>query len=127
MCVTLPDQTLWQDFDSPDVYETHSPSPTRRSRMLPRDGRDRAAQSSDEDSDEEGNGDSDSGGAPTRRGAKKVGGQHGLPGGAQNPDIVDTKLDPDEAARRFKEATGVDGRGVGECGPSGQVESMLND
>jgi hypothetical protein len=102
-----------QDFESPDVYETHSPSPTRRSRNLGRSARDHASFSSEEDSDEEGgDGDSDGGFRSNRRGAKKVGGQD-TTHGSNNPDIVATGLNPEEASDRFKKATGVDSRSVG--------------
>jgi hypothetical protein len=94
------------------VYETHSPSPTSRTRKLGRSNRGRASTSSDEDSDEDEDGRSDTGEKSGRRGTKKVGGQQGLQG-SDNSDIVSTALNPEEAAKRFQGASGVDGRSVG--------------
>jgi hypothetical protein len=103
----------WQDFESPDVYETHSPSPTRKSRNLARSNRNRLSQSSEEDSDEDSDVDSDEANRLGRKGTKKVGGQEGLLA-ESNSDIISTALNPEEAAKRFRAATGVDGRNVGE-------------
>lgn len=104
---------LLQDFTSPDVYETHSPSPTRRTRKVGQTNRGHASTSSEEDSDEEANRDLDLVERSGRRGAKKVGGQNDAQG-SSNPDIVGTALDPEEAAKRFQAATGIDSRNVGK-------------
>lgn len=102
---------LLQDFTSPDVYETHSPSPTTRTRKLGQSNRGHASTSSEEDSDEEENKNLDE--RSGRKSAKKVGGQNEAQG-SSNPDIVGTALNPEEAAKRFQDATGVDSRNVGE-------------
>lgn len=107
------DRLSLQDLESPDVYETHSPSPTRRSRNLNRSNRVDTSQSSEEDSDEDGIEDSDMGAKSGRRGTKKVGGQKGAEG-INNPDIVASALNPEEASKRFQKASGVDSRRVGE-------------
>jgi hypothetical protein len=123
---TLELRSIRQDFDSPDVYETHSPSPETRTRKLGRSNRGRASTSSDEDSDDDEDGHSDSGERSGRRGTKKVGGQDGLQGD-ENPDIVATALNPDEAAKRFQDASGVDGRSVGESHPATTMAVVMSD
>ncbi|UZJ51012.1 hypothetical protein CBS101457_000332 [Exobasidium rhododendri] len=99
------------DFESPDIYETHSPSPTRKTRNLKKSYRGRASDSSSEDSDDDDFDERDHGARSVRKGAKKVGGQEGHVG-SSNPEIVGAALDPEEASRKFQQATNLDSRNV---------------
>lgn len=105
---TLAEQRLLerQDFGAPDVYETSPASPRRRGGR-----RGDYSESSDEDDEDE---DDDSGGDVAgrgKRGARDRGKKS--PQAEANPDIERVPIDADKAMERFRDATGLDGRGVG--------------
>lgn len=104
------------------MYETRSPSPARKTRGLSGGRGGGYGTSEDESEDDD---DDEYGQVGDRHGRnrgqaqkknRKVGqaGQEGE-GGPNEADIVRTHLDADEAAKRFRDATGVESKGVGEC------------
>ncbi|PWN32089.1 uncharacterized protein FA14DRAFT_162350 [Meira miltonrushii] len=96
------------DLDSPDVYETHSPSPKSKSRGLTNERR-YGSSDSDSASDEGEYGDHEG-----NRRNRKIG-QSDKAGNEiqQNKgDIIKTHLNAEEAAKRFRDATGVESKGV---------------
>lgn len=112
--------TSKQDYSSPDVFETRSPSPSRRNRII--GGTRGGYESSDDDDDlDDDASDFDTNGrrraesSSQRRTNKKVGGD--TEGALDaNTDIVHSNLNVQDATRKFHDATGVDGKGVGKCG-----------
>lgn len=96
------------DLDSPDVYETQSPSPKSKSKGLTSERR-YGSSDSDSASDEGEYGDNDG-----NRRNRKIG-QSDKAGNEmqQNKgDIIKTHLNAEEAAKRFRDAVGVESKGV---------------
>lgn len=96
------------DFDSPDVYETHSPSPKSKARGLTNERR-YGTSDSDSASDEGEYGDNDG-----NRRNRKIGQSDKAANEIhQNKEnIIKTHLNAEEAAKRFRDATGVESKGV---------------
>lgn len=96
------------DFDSPDVYETNSPSPRGKAKGLTSDPT-YGSSDSDSASDEGQDGEKDG-----NRRNRKVGQSYKLAEEIEKNkgDIIKTHLNVEEAAKRFRDANGVESKGV---------------